>query len=250
MIATVERRFTDEATYWDQVYRQHDVFSRIHQRRQRVAVEWSARLCLPRGSRALEVGCGTGGTALALSELGFRVVATDAVWAMIDLARRRARVYTALTNAMALGFRSARFELVLALGVLPWLQDPAVAVREMARVLTPGGYVIANMDNRARFDVWLDPLRNPLLVRPVTEARLHPISEVDGMLCSAGLEPVMRTMVGFGPLTFLGHNVLPDSLGVPVEAWLQRLADNTIPGIRSLGAQYMFAARKVRDGFN
>jgi SAM-dependent methyltransferase len=177
------------------------------------------------------------------------VAATDLVWAMIDLTRRRG-LRTALTDASGIGFGNEQFGLVLALGVLPWLQDPARAVQEMSRVLHPGGFLIANVDNRARLDVWLDPLRNPLLVRPATEARRHSISEVDGMLCSAGLKSVMRRMVGFGPLTFLGHNVLPDSLGVPVEALLQQLADDDIPVIRSLGAQYMFAARKVSDGCN
>jgi SAM-dependent methyltransferase len=245
----VECRFTKEANYWEQVYQQHDVFSRIHQRRQRIAVEWAARLPLPRGSRALEIGCGAGNTALALSEVGFRVAATDAVWAMIDLTRRRG-LRTALTDATDIGFRSGQFGLVLALGVLPWLQDPARAVQEMSRALHPGGFLIANVDNRARLDVWLDPLRSPLLQRPVTEARLHSTSEADGMLCSAGLTPVMRTMIGFGPLTFSRHNALPDSLGVPVDAWLQRLADDGVPVIRSLGAQYMFAARKDGHGFN
>lgn len=43
------------------------------------------------GSHLLEIGCGTGEEALALSQLGYRVVATDVSPAMIELARTKAQ---------------------------------------------------------------------------------------------------------------------------------------------------------------
>ena len=75
-------------------------------------------------------------------------------------------------------------------------------------------------------------------------ATFHRRGELDRILAAAGLEPVAGATFGFGPFTLLGRRLLPDPVGVRVDASLQSLADRGVPGVRSAGAQYLVVARK------
>jgi ubiquinone/menaquinone biosynthesis C-methylase UbiE len=261
--ALVARRFASEAYYWERVYHQTDLFSAIQQRRQQVALGWLDALHLPAEARVLEVGCGAGLTAVALAGRCMRVVATDIVPAMIALTRSRAaragfadRIVTSQCMAEALPFPPGRFSVAIALGVLPWLDDPVPAVAALARAVEPGGYVIASVDNRARLDVRLDPWRNPSSPfracahrnrepDPATvQAKLHVIGAFDKLLASLGLQKLRAITLGFGPFTIGCHNLLPESQARMLDGVLQRLADAGVVGVRSLGGQYLVLARK------
>ena len=256
-----------DAANWDAYYERRDVFSIIHQLRLSLALAWIDELALPAGAEVLDVGCGTGLIAVALARRGLRVVAVDAAAGMIERAAAnvaRAGVADMVTLIRADGARlplsGHKFAVAIALGVVPWVPAPEDVLAEMARSLSPGGYLIVNCDNRYRLPVLLDPKLTPALAvvratakrlfprRPALSqwvaARRHAPSEFDGLLLAAGT-PVRRGRTfGFGPFSFLGHEVLAGATGVAVHTWLQRLADLGVPGVRSLGAQYLVLAAK------
>jgi SAM-dependent methyltransferase len=100
----------------------------------------------------LEVGCGIGvGPAnLALGH-DCRVVGVDRSPQMIEWARRRARehgvaerVELLVADATDLPFDDGRFDVAYAESVLGFVGDRAAALREMARVVRPGGHVGIN----------------------------------------------------------------------------------------------------------
>ena len=106
------------------------------------------QLALGPGDRLLDVGCGIGDVALALAEdvvPGGHVVAVDASRVMLDRARQEAAdngarpVLFRHGDAFDLGEPDASFTAVRSERVLQWLDDPERAVREMGRVLAPGG---------------------------------------------------------------------------------------------------------------
>jgi ubiquinone/menaquinone biosynthesis C-methylase UbiE len=245
------------------------VYAVIHQRRRATALSWIEELELPPGSRILEVGCGAGFTAVELARNGFEVDATDSVAAMVELTRQRAesagvsaRLRTALSDVHALDFEEGTVDAVVALGVVPWLHSPRKGVQEMARVLKPGGHLIANADNAARLTDLVDPKYNPalrglreavkrLLVRAGVRrtgtgapSHKHSLSGFEDLLSAVGLEKVKGSMIGFGPFTFGGLRLLPNRLQLKLHQLLQSRADRGFPGLRSTGAQYLVLARK------
>src|SRR5579875_1547018 len=239
----VTERFEARAGQWDRLYRSEDLFSVIHRDRHDRALRWIDQLSLPAGSPVLE-------------RRGFRVAAADRAHRMIEIARERAAgAGLILADAHRLPFRPGSFSLVVALGVVPWLHSPQVAVAEMARVLRPGGYLVANADNRKRLSLLLDPWHSRALDRPRAAAKrllapararkapcalvaAHSLAEFDDLL------PARSSTFGFGPFTLLRLPVLPDRLGVALNARLQRLADDGTPGLLRGGNHYLVLARR------
>ena len=102
------------------------------------------------GSRILEVGCGLGDDAAALARRvapGGSVVAIDGSQAMVDAARERHRDVAGLSfdlaDATRLPYGDATFDGCRIDRVLQHIADPGAAIREMTRVLGPGGVLVA-----------------------------------------------------------------------------------------------------------
>ncbi|MBV9580942.1 MAG: methyltransferase domain-containing protein [Chloroflexi bacterium] len=259
----VDDWFQLDACHWADLYHDTSVSSLIYQERQDRTLSWVDNLGMTAGAPALELGCGAGILAVELARRGLRVSATDPAPAMLRLARRHAvdanvDVRVAQVDAQHLGVANAAFELVIALGVVPWLHSPRAALCETARVLRTGGYLIASADNRARLTHVIDPRYNPLLggmrwlgrrllgaaPRSGIRPKLHWVCEFDALLDSAGLDKVSAATIGFGPFTWLGHDLLPDALGWRLHRRLQRVADDAAPGLRWSGSHYLVLARK------
>jgi ubiquinone/menaquinone biosynthesis C-methylase UbiE len=112
------------------------------------------RLRLPPDARVLDVGCGTG---VLWSENrvrvppGWDVVLGDLSPGMIDAARRslgEERFLYRVVDAQELPFEDDRFDGVIANHMLFHVPDRARALRELRRVLTPGGRLYASTNGR------------------------------------------------------------------------------------------------------
>jgi ubiquinone/menaquinone biosynthesis C-methylase UbiE len=112
------------------------------------------------GQRVLDVACGTGLIALAAAEavgpLG-EVVGADLSAQMVEALRQRARerglanVHCVRMDAENLALPGASFDVALCALGLMFVPDPEQAVREMRRILRPGGRaVIAVWGERQR----------------------------------------------------------------------------------------------------
>lgn len=132
-----------------------------------------------RGARVLDLGAGMGGFAVAAALAGARVTACEYNPAYCQIIRLRATRYNLrfpIVNAAgeSLPLPSAVFDLVVAWDVLEHVQDPVAVLREIARVLRPGGHALITAINRR---AWIDPHYHMRginwLPRPVAEALIE-----------------------------------------------------------------------------
>jgi SAM-dependent methyltransferase/glycosyltransferase involved in cell wall biosynthesis len=115
------------------------------------------REILPRlseGGTWLDAGCGTGTFARMLAWHGHRVVAVDASAAMLDDAMAKASdhadaiAFRHVDTVERLPFEDGRFDGVVCLSVLEYVDRPLGALRELCRVLRPGGMLVFSVPDR------------------------------------------------------------------------------------------------------
>ncbi len=101
-----------------------------------------------RPTRLLEVGCGTGTfAARCVRELGCEVVALDSSPEMVA-ATRAAGVDAVLGDVRRLPFEDGSFDAAVAAWMLYHVADLDLAIAELARVLRPGGRLVAITNGR------------------------------------------------------------------------------------------------------
>jgi ubiquinone/menaquinone biosynthesis C-methylase UbiE len=232
--------------------------------------EWATTVA-GRGAAAADVGTGAGHFAIFLAERGVKVAAIDASETMLGrVAENALRAGVAdLVEPMACDARrlelpTATCDLVVAIGLLPWVEHPELALAEMIRITKPGGQIIVTMDNASSLTRWLDPGWHVSVRGLIRRIRRHvadradeelPVqlpapmtqSEFTRLLSNAGLVPLKFGAVGFGPFTFLGRSVLPNGIGLRIDRLLQRLADYKLPWLSRIAIFYVAAVGKPAE---
>jgi len=207
----------------------------------------SAILAAKPGERVLEVGCGLGADARELAAAvrpGGSVTAIDVSQAMIAAATDRHDPSLDVTyeraDVTSLPYDDGAFDVVRIERVLQHVADPAVACREMARVLAPGGRLLATDTDWGSLAVALLPEDEDVKQRCLAHLRTRFIQARAGLdlrrlLTEAGLEVTSVTPHAFAytdlataaiPLPMLNESIPPEADMVPREdrdEWLAAL---------------------------
>ncbi|HKS09913.1 MAG TPA: class I SAM-dependent methyltransferase [Pyrinomonadaceae bacterium] len=114
-----------------------------------------------RGARLLEIGCGMGTDLLQFARGGARCTGIDLTPRHVEISRHRFTLYGAPGNFMIadgeqLPFASESFDVVYSNGVLHHTPDTAGAIREVHRVLTPGGTAKVMLYHRHSLNYWFE----------------------------------------------------------------------------------------------
>jgi SAM-dependent methyltransferase len=161
---------------------------------ERLVEALAAPLGIARGERVLDLGCGVGGSSRFLHRrAGAEVVGiTISAVQTAEATRRRepgGGESFAVADIESLPFASASFDVAWAVESLSHVLNRAHAMREIARVLKPGGRVAiadwfrgVEADNRERL---LRRVEKGFLVPP-----LAPLAGYEALLAQAGLRPV------------------------------------------------------------
>jgi SAM-dependent methyltransferase len=166
--------------------------------------------------RILDVGCGTGATLKMIGDLG-AAIGIDASPEALHFCRRRGIESLARGTAQALPTGPESVDVVLALDLLEHLQDDRAAAREFARVLRPGGVLIATVP--ALPELWSEHDEALAHVRRYRAARLRSIlSDADFRI-----ERLSYAITGLlAPIALLRlvQRVLPRKRGAPQTAFI------------------------------
>ena len=266
----VDTHFHSRVTQWRDVYEQEGLDGAIYRKRLDIVLRWIDELAIPTQERVLEIGCGAGRCTVALAQRGYLIHATDSVEGMLNSTHEHAveagvssAVTTSLGDAHNLAFPDGSFGLVLAIGVIPYLNFPQKGLSEMVRVLRPGGFLLVTAGNRWRLNDVLDPWGCPL-VQPAKKfigaifrrfrksrpddaelpLRLDSLRKVDRWLSRIGLLKIKATTVGFPPIRFRGRPIFGEQSSIRLNNRLQELVDRDVPWIRSSGMDYIVLTKK------
>lgn len=110
--------------------------------------------------RAIDIGCGTGLSTIALKEIAVEVIGVDTSREMIALAARDERIKYLVADAVELPFQEGEFDLMTLSSAFHWL-DRRKFLREAGRVLRSRGWLIVydnyfsgRMEENSSFETW------------------------------------------------------------------------------------------------
>jgi SAM-dependent methyltransferase len=208
----VIRRLLEDRRFAERMAR-HPIHARLG--------EW---ISLGRGTRVLELGCGPGRYVAMLSTLGFDVIGVDLhpfPSGYIVSGRSRARLLDRI-DAADLPFSGESFDHVVCSGALLYFERPEAAVREMHRVLRPGGRLALRTVNAAnpytrRTGRKLDP----------ASRNLYTMGEIMDLVQRHGFVVGPRFAYGFWPPIAPGVWWYLSSVWTPL--WLHDMLSSALP---------------------
>jgi SAM-dependent methyltransferase len=166
---------------------------------------------------ALDVGCGTGVLADALSSVGWTVIGVDASFPMLQPMRRRSGQPTH-ASACQLPFPAGAFDLVYTVASLHHIADPKsvrTTLTEMQRVCKPGGVIVV-WDHNSRNPYW--PIVMARVPQDTGAERIVPAEEITAAISQPEMQDPHVHYLGFVP------DFAPKAL-LPALRWAERFVE-------------------------
>jgi 2-polyprenyl-3-methyl-5-hydroxy-6-metoxy-1,4-benzoquinol methylase len=188
-----------------------------------------------RDRRVLDAGCGYGAFSRAAGKRGARVVSCDIARNVVRLASTSTPSHGVVSDACALGFKTESFATIISSEMVEHVERPIDAVRELARVLKPGGLLVITTPNRP----W------QWVVRMASRLRLRPFHGLENFLRWSELDAACTTS-GLQVLEHVGFHAWPFQLGL---SRLSRRVDRRFgagPWARLMINQAVLARKGVR----
>jgi len=261
----VRRHFDADSRGWQDVYSAPDLASKLIQSRLRKVMDYVDSLGLPRGARVLELGCGAGLTARLLLERGFRVTGVDIADAMVERARANCEgvgepgwAEFRTGDAEHLDSAPASYDLIIAMGLIQYLEWDRWALQQMHRALVPGGHLIVTVPNQRRLG-HLDPWYLAVQAKRLVLRRLRKLSGrtaparqyFDRYYAPAAIRATLQSLGfyvnqmhthGYGPFWTIQRM---RKLSLTIDALCQRLREAGITALEDLGSDIVILCKAL-----
>ena len=177
----------------------------------------AAALCraasLTPASRVLDLAAGTGRVAIPLAALGCHVVAIDIARPMLEEIPKKAPSLTIprlIAEGAHLPFRAASFDAVVIARLLYLVPEWQELLREVLRVLEPGGTILHEWSNGEPDEEWVQ-IREKVRAMFTHEGVANPFhpgvrtqEEVETFLAGLGMARIATERLGSGPPMSIG----------------------------------------------
>ncbi len=99
----------------------------------------------------LDLGCGTGNYTVELFKRSFKVIGCDVSKEMLRIAKNKLpEVVLIRANAYKLPFKKDSFDIVLSITMFEFIKNPEEILKEVYRILKPGGkFILGTMNQRS-----------------------------------------------------------------------------------------------------
>ena len=141
-------------------------------------------LKLPGDGILLDAGGGTGRSSFHLRLLVGRLVLCDFSFPMLRQAQAKGGMELVQTRAEELPFRNGAFDCVMVIDALHHFFDQQAAIRELIRVLKPGGRIVIEEPDRRQ---WIIKVLAVAERMALMRSRIHPMTDIVDMVAGAGL---------------------------------------------------------------
>ena len=252
----VRKYFEQTVEYWDQIYTGHRFINWQLARRRQLVIDAVRRQSNGLPLKVLDLGCGSGVLTRDLLKMGHSVTALDCSENMIRTLMHYQSgrsepgfLGTAIGSAGEVCLKSGAFDLILCVGVIQYQRDPQIVLKEICRLLKPGGACVFTLPNQLSLHHLLDPwcfaryiyrlaierCRNRESWRGSCRAALVSAAYTDDVYekryfrrdipaLVKGL--IMRETIsfGYGPLTIANKPLLPDRISIALSTAFTKLS--------------------------
>src|SRR5690242_4523132 len=196
-----------------------------------------------RGKDTLEVGCGTGLILDRVRKFARHAHGIDLSGGMLARAAQRG-LPVAQASATALPIANASVDVAYAFKVLAHIPDITGALAEMARVVRPGGWVLAEFYNARSLRRLVKAVKPPSAVSEQTHDEHVYTRYDDARAIQSYLPPELEwvTTRGIRVITPAAAVLKVPVVGAAVRWAEHRLAD--VPGVRDVGGFLVACCRK------
>jgi 2-polyprenyl-3-methyl-5-hydroxy-6-metoxy-1,4-benzoquinol methylase len=247
--------FDDYAEIWDGFYENIDGRSFDYLNRQRVLFDLFSKY-VPLPSNVLEMGCGSGHTAVELCRRGYVVTCSDVSAKMIEIARRnfddaKQKAFGFINGTVFDVTNTNPYQAIFGMGVMDYVEDVPATIFRIKELLTSGGYCILSFSNANTPFRWIEmPIKRVFALGTYLVSRnqrysdialrassAHPIKFVKELYDNVGFELV--------ELAFFSYGIRMDKYWCPPLKIVKSLDKRLNSGVlRSWGRGFIAVGRK------
>jgi len=278
---TVKEHFTDNASYWDNLYSEDYAANRFYSHevksRKDVVFNLFDENINGKTIKAIDVGCGAGHYVTELKKRGINVIGSDISRKMIEVTKTN-NIKEQLSSdkllcadCQILPFPDDYFDVVFCIGVLSYVSDELAILKELRRIVKNDGLIIFNVPNLLKLRNVLDPyyytfrlwkyagLRIKRLITGRDEVvkvldtgtmdapqNRYNIKQILTFLNKAGLKCTNIKGYAYGPLRFWRKDILPDKQAVKLSVRMEKIAGKKpFKFINKFAVGWVFTAKVV-----